>query len=153
MKSVADILPEAVKVDSLECNACGNLVEFKEKQWRRPCSRCGTIITLPQLHMKVREESKRAPACFLCNDQGMVYYKEQVGKFTYEFAARCVCRAGEGRHEQGLPRVNEVDNICSLEYLEMKNRKAWEERTGRKADPALFAGSEEVKVNPEEIPF
>ncbi|MCG8400024.1 MAG: hypothetical protein MJA84_00335 [Firmicutes bacterium] len=152
MHSVADVLPGALNSSTLVCKNCGEKVEFAAKQWRRPC-RCGIIITLPEPYKRVKEEEDQMPACFICYDRGMVHYKEQIGDKTYEYVARCICQSGQNRTKKGICKVDEVDNICNLQYLEMKNRRMWEKRTGRKADVALFSQSETVDVNTDDIPF
>lgn len=154
MKAVADIIPSAMEQDNtITCNTCGSKIEFAENQWRRPCGKCGTIITQPRIRLILAEKEKPVPRCFICYDHGVVYYKEQIGGISYDYAARCYCRAGETSEKTAFPRVDEVGNIANLQWLEMRNRQEWEKRTGKKVDPALLRHSQEVEVNPEEIPF
>ncbi len=131
MKSIADVLPTVVQVSQLVCRRCGSEVKFAARQWRRSCSRCGLVITLPRV-LRVEQQQKE-PACFICVDRGLVFYQEQQGRLIYEFAARCTCQTGQQRSETGLPRVDQVDNIGSLTYLAKQNRASWEKRTGRRA--------------------
>lgn len=149
--AAADVIPAALEVKTVQCKACGNEVEFKGKQWRKPCGRCGMVLTLQKFFIEEREKAESAPRCFICMDKGLVLYKEQHGEYVYDHVARCYCKAGRERREQGIPQVDEVDNICDLRYLEMKNRKEWEKRTGRKAEAALVAQAEEV--DPAQAPF
>jgi len=132
MTSVADVLPAATQVRKLTCRRCGSEVGFAARQWRRSCGRCGLVITLPGV-LRVEDQQEKEPACFICTDRGLVFYQEQQGRLLYEFAARCICRAGEQRSETALPRVDQVDNIGRLSYLTRQNRTAWEKRTGRRA--------------------
>ncbi|MBF7081715.1 hypothetical protein IT084_01800 [Desulfallas sp. Bu1-1] len=151
MQSVADVLPAAVRADRLVCRRCGREVTFAPGQWRKTCGRCGLVITITGLTVMERRQGEREPDCFLCGDRGLVFYQEQRGGLVYDFVARCTCRAGQERGERGLPRVDQVDNICSLDYLAMKNRREWEKRTGRRAGITLLTEAEEIPAK--EIPF
>ena len=149
MNKISDVLPAVMQVGKLTCRRCGHEVNFVARQWRKNCSRCGLVITLPKTLRP--EQQEKEPGCFICSDRGLVFYQEQQGQFVYEFAARCTCRAGRQRSETGIPSIDEVDNIGSLDYLAGQNRKQWEKRTGRRARPALLAGA--VEVPAKEIPF
>jgi len=133
---------------TVTCLVCGHENEFTDGQWRKPC-KCGTMLTKQREFGVVKENT---PACFICYDEGLVFYKSQEGSFVYDFVAKCTCRAGEVRVEN-YPKVNEVDNIANLRWLEMKNRQEWEKRTGKKADAALLDNSQVIEVQPDEIPF
>lgn len=118
MTSVADVLPAAMQGRKLTCRRCGSEVGFGARQWRRRCGRCGLVITLPVVLRD--EQQEQEPACFICTDQGLVFYQEQRGRLLYEFAALCTCRVGQQRSEIGLPRVDQVDNIGGLVHLANK---------------------------------
>jgi hypothetical protein len=126
-------------------------VAFAPRQWRKTCGRCGLVITLPRTLVAEQQQEEQQPDCFLCSDLGLVFYQEQLGGQVYDFVARCNCRAGHKRSETGLPLVDQVDNICSLNYLATQNRQQWEKRTGKKARPTLLVNTREVPVR--EIPF
>jgi len=149
MQSIGEIAISALK--TVTCKNCGNEVSFAPKQWRKPC-RCGMVITVPALLRLVRQSEEHAPTCFICHDKGLVFYKAQEGGIVYNFVAKCTCRIGEARDEN-YPKVSNVDNIANLQWLEMKNRKEWEKRTGKKADVALLDNSEVIEVPAEGIPF
>ncbi len=152
MKSVSELLPGVMQVKYLICKRCGNEVEFLHKQWRKTCGRCGMVLTLPKPIIVDMQRDKLSPACFICNDRGLVFYQAQEGGNVYDYVAKCICRAGQERKED-YPTIDKADNICDLNFLEQSKRKEWEELTGRKADIALFARAEELPVNVEEIPF
>lgn len=149
MHRIADVLPAAVQAGQLTCKRCGNTTNFVARQWRKSCSRCGLVITRPKI--LTAEQQEKEPACFICTDRGLVFYQEQQGQLLYEFAARCTCRAGQQRSETGLPQVDQVDNIGSLDYLTKQNLLQWEKRTGRRAGTALLTGA--AKVPAREKPF
>ena len=149
MHSIANVLPAAMQVAKLVCRRCGNEVSFAAKQWRQSCRRCGLVITRPRI--LIAEQQDQEPACFICTDRGLVFYQEQQGRSLYEFAARCTCRAGQQRSETGLPQVDQVDNIGSLNNLARQNRLQWQKRTGRRAGTALLTEAAEVPAK--DIPF
>ena len=150
MRPVSELLPDAM-LNQLTCKRCGNEVTFAPKQWRKACGRCGLVLTLPKPIVSAEKE-QLPPACFICGDQGLVFYQAQDGGNLYDYVAKCICQAGQDRKEN-YPAVDQVDNVCDLQYLSQENRKAWEKRTGKKADIALLAGTDEVLVDVEEIPF
>ncbi|WP_066633331.1 hypothetical protein [Desulfolucanica intricata] len=151
MSNITEALPGALRAGALVCQRCGHEVAFAPRQWRKTCGRCGLVITLPRALVAEQQKEEQQPDCFLCGDLGLVFYQEQLGGQVYNFVARCNCRAGQQRSETGLPQVDQVDNICSLNYLAMQNRREWEKRTGKKARPTLLAGAVEVRSG--EIPF
>jgi len=134
---------------TLTCRVCGKVNTFTGNQYSKTCT-CGTMLIKQRGLSTVN--SDRQPTCFLCHDEGLVFYQVQEGDSLYHYVAKCRCSTGQARDED-YPGVEQVDNIADLRWLEVKNRGKWEKEHGREAEPTLIKESEIIEVDAGAIPF
>jgi len=105
-----------------KCCNCGTIVNFAGNQWRRPCPQCGINITLSKRY----KAPSKAIDCYACLDSGIIIYPAQVDGAIYEYAARCICKAGTSRTEKGIPTIDQCGNAPDYQTIAIKNKKAYQ---------------------------
>lgn len=54
----------------------------------------------------IQTKKENFPNCWICNDQGMVFFNVKKDKMFYECVARCKCRLGQESSEK-IPIVKD----------------------------------------------
>lgn len=96
-----------------KCAKCGNTVRFKKKQYRVFCSKCGMSIFI------MRERPKKEINCVICFDEGLITYFAQVDNVMSEFAARCICPAGD--KWPNIPLIQDCLGAPPIDLLRIQN--------------------------------
>ena len=52
-------------------------------------------------------QALKIPRCWVCKDDGLVYYSKEIGDISYDFAYRCTCKIGQinGNSIPTVPRA------------------------------------------------
>lgn len=50
--------------------------------------------------MKDKLGTIKKPRCWICKDEGMVFYERVIGGIPYDFAYRCRCKAGQASSDR-----------------------------------------------------
>jgi hypothetical protein len=64
---------------------------------------------------KEKEKEKPIPKCWICMDEGLVYYDKKVNGIRYEVAAKCRCSKGQKIGE----RVGYIPNVIAEDIANM----------------------------------
>lgn len=96
-----------------KCAKCGNIVLFKKGQYRVYCNKCGMSIFIK------REKTKKEINCFLCLDKGVITYFAQIDNVMSEFAARCICPAGE--KWPNIPLIQDCLGAPPIDFIRIQN--------------------------------
>ena len=72
---------------------------------------------------------KRVPRCWICKDEGLVYYYKKENGFEYEMVASCKCK-------EGLEYSNAALEVSSslAEWVAETNLKNWKENNPELAE-------------------
>jgi len=100
--------------NTVTCRKCDSevLVKNPEKQYIIRCPSCGNEIKLTKGYREMRgfmERSKVHVSCPYCYDSGIVEIEKQIDESIYTFGYRCICPAGRGRPETGIPIATGID--------------------------------------------
>lgn len=70
---------------------------------------------------KSKDKKAKGPKCWICMDQGLVYYDKKVNGIKYEVAARCRCIRGQNMSERigDIPDVL-IDDIARINFENFK---------------------------------
>lgn len=101
------------------CVNCGTIVNFNGDQWRRPCPQCGLVITISRR----RTAGSKPVECWACKDTGIIIYQAQYDGLKYDYAARCICKAGISRPEKAIPTIDQVQNAPDYQTIFARNKK------------------------------
>lgn len=84
--------------------------------------------------MDKKKEEIKPPKCWICMDQGFVYYYKKENGIMYETVARCTCVQGNRAGER-IPYIHHtlVEDIARINFEEFKRKypKAVEELSKR----------------------
>lgn len=136
MQQLGNLLTKTIAtLDEMErgiriCQRCGATVQFSDGSWRRPCGKCGLIITLHKQHRSKEQQDGNEKSkfdCWTCLDTGIVLYDAQQENNIYEFAARCICKRGQ-KFSSRVQLINEVKNGPSATNIAFHNKRKFGEK-------------------------
>jgi ribosomal protein S27AE len=91
-----------LKRDSNTCGQCGQGVIWAENQFKKHCSKCGSVI------IRSSAIPKQATKCWICMDGGLVEYEAYIDGMKYFFGAACTCEKGQNFLCESVPRIDQV---------------------------------------------
>lgn len=68
------------------------------------------------------KDKDKSPKCWICKDEGMVFYKENYNGLDYEFAAKCKCKLGQISSSSIMTVIDELaEKMAMKNYVDFKN--------------------------------
>lgn len=66
-------------------------------------------------------EKKKLPYCWICNDQGLVFYTKRYNGIDYDYAYRCKCRLGQSASQSIKPVPDElIDKLAEGNFDKLR---------------------------------
>lgn len=112
-------LPNSRNYDEQKCLCCGAVVKFYNDEYRKPCSRCGTMVFLKIEKTRI---VNKVINCWVCMDKGILQYPVQDENKIYYYVARCNCPAGM-KYPSTIPLLAQCEMAPKEEFFELENRK------------------------------
>lgn len=113
--------PTQKNYDEEKCIVCGNLIKFRENEYKKRCGRCGTWV------LETRKAVQRSGGnikCFTCLDAGIIEYPVQKERKLYKYVARCSCPKGMTMPNT-IPLLEKCEFAPNAGYFEHRNRKMY----------------------------
>lgn len=81
------------------------------------------VVEIVDEMKKEKEKKKTIPKCWICMDQGLVYYDQKKYGIRYEIAARCRCIKGQqiGERVGYIPSVI-AEDIARINFKYFKEK-------------------------------